>query len=307
MLYAQLADKKDMLGRLIAVEQLSGKRDALSRLQEALDGDGYWGVRIAASQSIRAIGTDEALQALIRSSRQPDARVRRQIVWDLSGFYRDPARDALFRIAREDKNPDIRVAAMSGLGAWRAPEVRDEALKFLRSDSYRSALADASLTAIRGQDDSGLITPLLEALQKNESTWPGNVFAHGLDTLAWLSRNETQKDATRELLVARVNSLKKRVQLSALAGLGTLGDSKAIGVLEKFASFPKESPERVAAEKSLASLRDAKKPSTEFGTLRADVLKLQQDNKDLRKELDDLKKKLDATNSKTTPPKPVKR
>src|SRR6185295_16861751 len=57
MLQAQLADKKDMLGRLTAVELLNGKRESLSRLRETLGNDAYWGVRISASQSIRAIGT----------------------------------------------------------------------------------------------------------------------------------------------------------------------------------------------------------------------------------------------------------
>ena len=307
MLQAQLADKTDMLGRLMAVELLSGKKESLPKLKEALNGDRYWGARIAASQSIRAIGTPEALEALAASTRQPDARVRRQITWDIAGFYRDPAREALLRLARDDKNPDIRSAAMAGLGAWPTPEVRDEALKFLRSDSYRAVLADGALTAIRSHDDAAFIAPLLEVLREKESSWPGGIFARGLDTLAWLSRHEEKKDSAREFLVARVNSAKKRVQQAALAGLGVLGDPKAIVILEKFASLPKETPERATAEKSLATLRDAKKPSAELGTLRADVLKVQQENKDLRKDLDDLKKKIEATTAKVPPSKAPKK
>jgi cell division septum initiation protein DivIVA len=133
------------------------------------------------------------------------------------------------------------------------------------------------------------------------------VFARGLDTLAYLARNEEKKDKVREFLVARVNSPKKRVQQSALTALGALGDPKAIAVLEKFATLPKESPERGFAEKSLTSLRDAKKPSVELGTLRSDMMKVQQENKDLRKDLDDLKKKLEAAPSKPPPAKPAKK
>jgi hypothetical protein len=94
------------------------------------------------------------------------------------------------------------------------------------------------------------------------------------------------------------------VQRSALAGLGTLGDSKAIGVLETFASLPKENPERDIAEKSLAALRDAKKPGVEIGSLRGDLLKLQRENQELRKEFDELKKKLEAA-GKAAPAKPA--
>ena len=304
MLYAQLADKKDMIGRLIAVEQLSGKKEALEKLKGTLNNDPYWGVRIAASQSIRAVGTDEALQALVASVKQPDARVRRQVTQDLAGFYRETSRDALLRLAREDKNPDIRSAAIGGLGAHHTPEVHDELLKFLRSDSYRASLANGALTAIRAQDDSRFIAPLLETLRDNEAKWPTSVFMRGLETLAWLSRNEEKKDSAREFLVARVNSAKRGVQRAALSGLGTLGDPKAISVLETFASLPKESFERNLAEKSLAVLRDAKKPGAELGSLRGDFLKLQRENQALRKEFDELKKKLEAA-EKAAPAKPA--
>ena len=304
MLFAQLADKKDMLGRLIAVEQLSGKKEALEKLKNTLNNDPYWGVRIAASQAMRAVGTDEALQSLVASMKQPDARVRRQLTLDLAGFYREPSRDALLRLAREDKNPEIRSAAIGGLGAHHTPEVHDELLKFLRSDSYRASMANGALAAIRVQDDAVFIAPLLETLRENEANWPTPVFTRGLETLAWLARNEEKKESAREFLVARVNSAKQRVQNAALAGLGMLGDPKAIGVLEKFVTLPKERPERDIAERSLAALRDAKKPGAELGSLRGELLKLQRDNQELRKEFDELKKKLEAA-GKVAPVKPT--
>ena len=45
-------------------------------------------VRLAAAQGLRAIGTDEAMEALMASARQPDARVRREVVQGVAGFYR---------------------------------------------------------------------------------------------------------------------------------------------------------------------------------------------------------------------------
>jgi len=304
MLFKQLADKKDMIGRLVAVEQLSGKKEALEKLKETLNNDAYWGVRSATSRAIRAVGTEDALQALVTSVKQPDARVRRQVVLDIAGFYRETSRDALLKLARDDKNPEIRSTAIGVLGAHHTPEVRDELLKFLRSDSYRASMADGALTAIRAQDDAGFIAPLLETLREKEANWPTPVFVRGLETLAWLARSEEKKESAREFLVARVNSAKNRVQRAALAGLGTLGDPKAIGVLEQFASLPKENPERDVAEKSLVALRDAKKPGAELGSIRGDLLKLQRENQELRKEFDDLKKKLEAA-GKTATEKPT--
>lgn len=296
MLYAQLADKDDMLGRLMAVEQLAGKKDreGLKKLKDTLNQDPFYGVRIEASRGLRAMQTDEALEALLASTKQSDARVRRQVVSDINGFYREASFAAAQKVLQEEKNPDIQAEAITALGAYAKPEVRARLLEYLESDSYRSILADAAISAIRAQDDAGYIEPLLNVLQRKDKTFTTGVFTRGLETLAWLARNEEKKDAVREFLVAHLNNKKNRVQLSAIVALGTLGDPKAIAVIEKFTGAPKDTPERGAAEKALANLRDAKKPSAELGTLRNDVLSLQKENRELRKDLDALKKKIEA-------------
>src|SRR6185503_10881501 len=94
---------------------------------------------------------------------------------------------------------------------------------------------------------------------------------------------------------------RQRVQLAAINALGTLGDPKAVAVLEKFTGNVKESPERTAAERAITAVRDQKKPAIELGTLRTEVINLQKDNRELRKELDDVKKKLEALAPKTEP------
>ena len=64
-----------------------------------------------------------------------------------------------------------------------------------------------------------------------------------------------------------------------------------------------QSPERTAAEKALTALRENRPASAELGTLRTEVLNLQKENRDLRKDLDELKKKLEAAINLQTPPK----
>ena len=73
---------------------------------------------------------------------------------------------------------------------------------------------------------------------------------------------------------------------------------KAVAVLEKFATASKESPERTAAERAVADLRAGRKPVDDFKNLRDEVLDLQKQNRELRKELDDLKKKVEAAEAK---------
>jgi aminopeptidase N len=307
MLQAQMADQDDMLGRLLAIEQLGARADrtAAPKLKEILNTDRFWGVRVAAAKGLRAINTDESFDALLASLKQSDARVRRQVVVDLGGFHRDAACATLLKVVQDEKNPEIQAEAIRGLGAYRKPEVRETLLRQLNSDSYRSVRAGAAIGAIRVQDEPSFLEPLRERLQKSKAVFPSEVFASGLETLAWLARNEEKKDGLCEWLTSYVNDKKQRIQLAALNALGTLGDAKAVAVLEKFSDSARQNPQRGAAERALATLRDARKPPAELGALRKEVTDLKTENRQLRKDVDDLKKKLEALVAPPPVPKAV--
>ena len=300
MLDAQLADKDDAIGRLLAIEQLSGKTDSetVAKLKERLNNDPFYAARLEASKALRSIHTDEALEALLGSTQQPDARVRREVVADIGGFYREAAYETARKTLEVEINPDIISTAIRALGGYATPEVREALLKFLNSESYRNELADAAIAAMRSQDDPAYLAPLLDSLSRRESEFTSRGFGQGLSTLAYLARNEEKKDRVREFLTGYVNHKKRAIRLAALSALGTLGDAKAIAVLEKFATASKESPERTTAEKAVADLRAARKPVDDFKNLRNEVLDLQKLNREMRGELDDLKKKVAGTETK---------
>lgn len=293
MLDAQLAAADDVVGRLLAVEQLAAKKDgrALAKLKQALNKDAFYGVRLEASRALRALHTDEALEALLASVTQSDARVRRQVVSDLAGFYRDTAYEAARKTLDHEKNPDILAPAIRALGAYPKPETRDLLVKYLDSESFHNELAGAAVDAMRSHDDPAYIAPLLASLPQREAAYTSRGFAQTLGTLAYLARNEEKKDAVREFLIRYVNSKKRSVQFASLNGLGTLGDPKAIGVLETFATAAKDSRERTAATKAITDLRAGRKPVDDFKNLRQEVTDLQKTGRELRKELDELKKK----------------
>jgi aminopeptidase N len=305
MLYAQLAEKADIIGRLIAAEQLGSKKErgAVAKLKEVLNNDGFYGVRMAASKALQAINTDEAYEALLASARQEDARARQQVLTDIATFYRERTYEHALKVAKEEKNPDLRAQALRIVGAYPKPEAGDVLREFLASDSYKNVLGDGAVNGIRATGDTKYVEPLLAVLKERESEFTSGGFARGLDTLAQLGRHQQDKAAVREFLVSKVNHKKQRVQVAVLGALGTLNDTKAIAVLEPFAASTVEGPERTAAEKALTALRENRPASAELGTLRTEVLNLQKENRDLRKDLDDLKKKLDAVASPQAPSK----
>jgi len=296
MLSAQLADKEDVIGRLLAIEQLSTRHDkeALAKLKQALNDDAFYGVRIEASKALRSDHSDEALEALLTSTKQSDARVRLQVMVDIGGFYRDTAFGAARRAVDAEKNPAIVATEIRDLAGYEKNEVRPLLLKYLDSQSFMNELADAAIGAIRLQDDPAYVSPLLETLGKREQDFTSGAFARGLGTLAYLARNEEKKQTVREFLVRYVNHKKRAIRLASLSALGTLGDSEAIVVLNKFATAAKDSPERSTAERAVTELRATRKPVDDFKNLRSEVLELQKANRELRKELEDLKKKLEG-------------
>jgi aminopeptidase N len=299
MLDRQLTETNDVMGRLLAAEQMSGRKEAIAKLKHALNHDSFHGVRLAAVRSLRAISTDESTAALQDSLKQSDARVRRDIVSALTAPYRESSYEAARKILQEEKNPDIQAIALGALGPYQKPDVSEILLRFLKSTSYRNHLADTAIGAMRAQDQASYIAPLMEVLKEKEAAFETSSYGRGLTTLGWLARQEDKKDVVRDFLMARLDHPKKRVQQAAINALGTLGDTKALAALERIASGPKENPERGAAERAATNLREGRKPSVEVSTLRGEIVNLQKDNRELRRELDDLKKKLEALVPKT--------
>ena len=299
MLYAQLEDANDVAGRLLAIEQLSKKHDkqAVAHLKQALNGDEFYGVRVEASKALRSIHNDDAFDALLASITQPDARVRRQVMSDLAGFYREATYKAMLSTLEHGKNPDIVAVAIRALGPYSKPETSELLLQYLDSESFRNELAAAAVEAMRSQDDPAYIAPLLTSLPKRETNYTGRGYAQALGTLAYLARNEENKDAVREFLIGYVNSPRRNVQLASINALGTLGDPKAIAVLDTFATASKESPENAAATRAITTLRAGRKPADDLKSLRQEVLDLQKTTRDLRKQISEIQSETKAADS----------
>ena len=299
MLSAQLADQTDVIGRLLAVEQLGNKKtkEAVGKLKQALNNDSSYGVRIEAARALRSIHSDEALTALLNSTNQPDARVRQQAYASIGDFYDPQSRDSERAMLAREKNPDIQTISIRELGAYPKAD-RETLLQYLNSTSYRNALAEAAIGAIRAQNDPSWIEPLRQNLQQREADYPSRGFARGLNTLAYITRDEKDKSAICEFLLGYVNHKKRVVQLGAIESLGTLGDPHALAALEKFALARRESPEQLAATRAIHNIENFRRSVEGIGELRKEFLDLQKENRELRKDFNALEKKFNAVEAK---------
>ena len=300
MLYAQLADPGDMIGRLLAAEQLADKTglETVAKLKAALNTDAFYGVRVKASESLRKIHNDDALDALAASMKQPDARARNAVVGDLGGFFHPRALEALLRCVGMERNPVVLATAIKGLAPYHQPAVREALLRFLHTDSHHNRLADAAIAAMRAQDNPAFIAPLRETLARREASFNSWGFGDALDALAFLGRNEKSRDGLREFLAGFLNHKREWFRVASVKALGTLEDPKAIALLQPFASASKQTPQQEAAEKAIAALRAVNKPSDNLKDLRQEVLDVKKENQRLGRELAEVKKKLDAGTAK---------
>lgn len=306
MLEAQLEDSRDMMGRLLAVEALAKRRDkdSVAKLKKALNNDPFYGVRVEAAKALRSIYNDDALEALLASTAQPDARVRREVVAALGAFYHEKAFTAKSAKLKSEKNPDIQAEALEGLGAYPQAEVREVLLQFLNSTSYRNSLAVAAVRAMRSANDPAYIEPLHQNLRERGADYTSRGFAAALDALALLARNRQEHlDTVREFLVAHLNDERRPVRIGALTSLGTLEDQRAVPVLTKFNQSFTGSPEQRAATNALRRILTSQRTVEGLGELRATVLELQKENTQLRQDFKTLERKLEALTPKPEPPR----
>jgi aminopeptidase N len=296
MLYAQLANPEDAMGRLLAVEQLASRKDiqTVNRLGTVLNQDPFHAVRIGAARALQAIHTPEALQVLTASLDQTDARVRLQVVSAIAGFYHPDARDAAIAVIEKEQNPEILAAAARGLARHNSPGTESILLRLLASHTYRNGLADAAIDAIRAQEETTYVRPLMETLRARQANFTTAGFARGLDTLAYISRHQQGSNEVREFIAGYVNHPRQGIQLAAIHALGTLRDTKAIPILEGFAATSRNSPERAAAERALTALRANNAPSENLAELRRELLQLQRSQTENHRQIEDLRKQLDA-------------
>jgi aminopeptidase N len=295
MVLQQLADNTDCVGQLQALDLIAEKPDqqAVTKILETLQSATHYGVRVAAAEALQKARSPEALNSLLESRSQPDARVRNAIAKALGGYFEPSARNALLSLA-SDKNPGIAATALRGLGPYQTGEVQAALLLAVATPSFRERLAEGALAAIKAQDDPDLLTPLIATLRQRTSTLPSPTLASGLETVGTLARNDLKKDEPRDLLLSFLSHPKELIRIAAINALGNLEDPRAIAMLETFSAASSYRPEKVPAENALAKIRAARRPSEELKSLRTEFSSLQDTARELKKDLDKLQKQVEG-------------
>lgn len=161
LLYAQLADQSDAIGRVLAAEQLAGRDDekTLAALKKVLLKDPFWGARARAAESLRKTHTDEALDILVaaldskgesgsknqlgskrKEAEKHSAREKQSEKNEVSGGS-DSVKNATGVLALSD--PRARDAVIRAIGKFYSPVALRALLKVLSTEKNPALLATA--------------------------------------------------------------------------------------------------------------------------------------------------------------------
>jgi aminopeptidase N len=297
LLKAQIANTDDMMGRLLACKSLGERKthQSVGLLETALNTDPFYGVRITAAEALAKHESKEADQVLRNSWRgQTDARVRLAVVEHVTKRFTEDTLESILEVLAEERNPAILAVAIKALGRFHGEPSRTRIIGYLRSESFRNELAVAAISAIRQQNDASYQAVLMEVLREHEDRFTSRGFGQGLEALAHVTSALDAKDQVRAFLVRYVNHPKVPVRVAAIDALGTLGDPRAIAVLEAFSD---SSDGRIAraAQRSISELREKKPPvPQELVELRKDLAAIKKDREKLQAQLEEIRRQLEA-------------
>ncbi len=288
--------KSDVIGRMIAVQLLARKKDAdaVKQLAAVLMGDAFHAVRSEAAKALKTIATPDARAALCVSLKQDDARARLSVVEALAAFPHPDAHEALWKQSQVEMNPLILSAIIKTWGARPGDAIVSAALRLqLASSSYKQSIASAAISALRAQDDASAVPPILERLQETGLDFPSNMLAQAFDAVAFLARNDKDREQVRLFLVGHLNHPREELRIAAVKGLGTLRDPKSLAVLQPLTTTIKlfKNPVREAAEKSVHALEAEQTKTQELKDVWSKLQELQKKSEGMEKQLDKAGKK----------------
>ncbi len=293
MLKRQL--KSDVIGRMLAVSKLGGRKDAesIKLLDTVLNTDAFYGVRSEAAKTLKKIATPEARAVLARSTKQDDARARKDVVDALASFFDAEAWDALAALEKTEGNPEILAVIASAWAARPGDAAAAASLrKLLASQTYQNPVAMAAVNALRAQNDESAAPEVLRRL-KNIADFRTRDFTGALDSLAFLARDAKDREEARLFIASLLNHPREDLRAAAAKSLGTLRDPRSLALLRPLTDVQKPfaDPVRIAAERSIQDLEALMAGPQDLKNIWQKMQELQKRADTLEKELETVKKK----------------
>ncbi len=303
MMRYQLAHDADVLGRIEAAEALgkAGDDESVDALKTALFNDAFWGVRAAAAEALSAIGTEKVQAILLQGLQEMDApefsRVRVAIAHTL-GRFQVPQQAALAErsagaltalLERGDISYRVEAAAAESLGKTRTAGCVDQLINLIDRPSWDNVVQRGIFSGLAASGEDRVVETLAAYLG-NTHLHPTVRLAAGtgmrvLGSNRYLYGEEARQRAVTALCHAVEHDHWIPVRAVSARALMSLGEKRAIAVLERAASHETETAVQRQMRVAAHALRTGDKSHEQLKQLRRDLDEVREENRKLKEQL----------------------
>jgi len=303
MMRYQLAHDGDVLGRIEAAEALGedGSAESIEALKTALLNDTFWGARAAAAEALGVIGTERA-QAILSEGLQeltaPEfSRVRTAIAETLGQFQAPQQAELAERSARAlkallergDISYRVESAAAYALGKTRSAGSVDYLEQLIDRPSWNHAAQRGIFKGMAASGDERAVDILAAYL--DDSNRPITLRLAASSGMMTLGKNrhlyseEARQRAVTALCHAVEHDHWEPVRAVSSLALMSLGEKRAIGILERVASHELETRAQREMRVAAHALRTGDKSEEQLKLLRKDLDQVREENRKLKEQL----------------------
>ncbi len=307
----QLEHDPDILGRIEAAEASGEVSDdeSIAALKQALLNDAFWGVRNAAATALGVIGNGKAQDVLLQALQELDptqfSRVRAAIARTL-GKFQAPAQEDLAGhsaqalsalLEKGDVSYVVESSAASALGRTRVSGSVDQLLKLIDRPSWMNIVQRGIFSGLAATGEDRVVEYLAAYLGvthtvdgRSEANHPTMRYAaaYGMLTLGenqYLYSEETRQRAVTALIQAVEHDTWEPVRAISARALMSLGEKRAISILERVSSHELESRVQRDMRVAAQALRTANKTDEQLKQLRKDLDQVREENRKQKEQL----------------------
>ena len=318
MMRYQLARDPDVLGRIEAAEALGevGDDESIEAVKNALLTDAFWGVRNAAASALGVVGTRKAQDALLQGLQELDptefSRVRAEIAKTL-GKFQSPAQAELAErsaqalsalLEKGDVSYLVESAAAQALGKTRTAVCVDQLVKLIDRSSWMNIVQRGIFSGLAATGEDRVVEYIAAYLGdthavdgRSEANHPTmrRAAARGMWTLGqnrYLYSEEARQRAVTALSQAIEHDSWEPVRTISALALMSLGEKRAINVLERVARHELDSSAQREMRVAAYTLRTGDKTDEQLKQLRKDLDQVREENRKQKEQLEALEAKV---------------
>lgn len=232
----QLLHDSDVMGRaLAAIELKSRKSEAVTKaLAQAATRDKFYGVRMEAARALTELRTDAARAALLEVIKDRNPQVRRVAIKGLGDFSDASLADTFINIINTDQSYFAVAEAARALGLTDSPKAYEALLAATKMASWQGTTRAAAVAGLASLRDPRSMDIALQYAA------PGNSSELRSQAITLLGAIGKDNPKAFDVLIATLKEESASMQLkfNVLNAIVTLGDARAIPVLEEVAKEP---------------------------------------------------------------------